>query len=312
VGQRLIGPVLLMTAIASGCSGPDSAVFDASGAPTPGELAHSTYSGITDEPVTLAAGRWEGEAFVAGAASRPSVGLIDHFRLTGDLDGDGFDEAVALLWESSGGSGTRLFLAVMGRRHKMVENLGTRLIGDRVQVRSGAIDNGGITLDIVRAGPEDASCCPTEKARVTWVLNADGLTQLADETTGTLSLADLGRGEWVLIELGRGQALPEDAEISLVFEDDRVSGRSACNTYFAGVSAPGPGELGFKGMGATRMVCPEPEMDLERRYLKALAGASSYTFLAGRLAINCETDSGSTVLLFSPREVFTGVSADAD
>jgi heat shock protein HslJ len=127
-----------------------------------------------------------------------------------------------------------------------------------------------------------------------------------------LSLADLGRGEWVLIELGRGQALPEDAEISLVFEDDRVSGRSACNTYFAGVSAPGPGELGFKGMGATRMVCPEPEMDLERRYLKALAGASSYTFLAGRLAINCETDSGSTVLLFSPREVFTGVSADAD
>jgi heat shock protein HslJ len=312
MNQRLARTVVLMAAAASGCGGPDSAPLDAQGAPTPNELAQATYSGIIDEPVTLTGGRWEGKPFVAGGASRPSVGLIDHFRLTGDLDGDGLDEAAALVWESSGGSGTRLHLAVMGRRHEEVENLATTLIGDRVQVRSGAIESGRITLDMVRAGPEDAACCPTQKALVTWALTEYGLTRTAEETTGIVSLADLGGVEWTLVEIGRDHALPEDVEISLVFENDRVSGSSGCNTYFAGVSAPGPGNLAFNGMGATRMACPEPVMDLERRYLQALAGASSYTFLAGRLAINCESDSRSTVLLFSPREVLTGVSADAD
>jgi heat shock protein HslJ len=312
MSQRLARTLLLIAVTACGCSGSDSTALDPPGAPTPSELAQATYSDIMDRPVTLAGGRWEGEPFVAGGASRPSVGLIEHFRLTGDLDGDGLDEAVALVWESSGGSGTRLHLAVMGRRHEEVENLGTTLIGDRVQVRSGAIESDRITLDIVRAGPEDAACCPTQKALVTWALTEDGLTRTAEETTGTVSLTDLGGVEWTLVELGRDHALPEDVEISLVFQDDRVSGTSGCNTYFAGVSTPGPGNLAFNGMGATRMVCPEPIMELERRYLQALAGASSYAFLAGRLAINCETDSGSTVLLFSPREVFTGVSADAD
>ena len=87
-----------------------------------------------------------------------------------------------------------------------ITNLGTAMIGDRVQIRSGTIEDGTITLDIVRAGPEDAACCPTEKALVTWALSEDGLSQIADETIGTLSLADLGGHEWVLIELGSGSA----------------------------------------------------------------------------------------------------------
>lgn len=301
VSRRLVATVLLIAAIAWGCGGPDPAALDASGAPTPGELAHAAYSGIMNETVTLAEGRWEGEPFVADGASRPFVGLIDHFRLTGDLDEDGLDEAVALLWESSGGSGTRLHLAVMGRRHKKVENLGTMLIGDRVQVRSGAIDSGRITLDLVRAGPEDAACCPTEKALMSWVLSEKGLTLVGDEITGTLSLADLEGSQWVLVELGREQPVPGDIEISLAFQDDRISGRSGCNNYFAGVTAANSGELDFNGMGATRMACPEPAMDLERRYLTVLSGATGYTFLAGRLAIGCDTGEGPVTLIYAAK-----------
>jgi heat shock protein HslJ len=272
----------------------------AEGAPTAFELAHATYTGIMDAPVTLTDGRWEGEPFVEGGASRPSVGLIDNFVLTGDLNEDGFDEVAALLWESSGGSGTRLYLAVMERRDEDIENFGTTLIGDRVQVRSGTLEDGKITLDVVRAGPEDAACCPIEKARVAWALSEDGLSQVADETIGTLSLEDLGGHGWVLTELGREQPLPEDVEISLLFQDDRVSGSSGCNNYFAGVLAPNPGELAFNGMGATRMACPEPMMDLERRYLSALAGASGYRFHAGRLVLTCDTDEGPQALVFTP------------
>jgi len=293
--------LLLITASVCSCSGPDSATLESSGAPSVFELTRATYSGIRDEPVTLADGRWEDEPFVEDGVSRPTVGLVDHFILTGDLNQDGLDEAVALLWESSGGSGNRLFLAAMGRRNNDIENFGTTLIGDRVQIRSGTVDDGRVTLDIVRAGPEDAACCPTEKARVAWALSEDGLSRVADETIGTLSLADLGGHGWVLTELGREQRLPEDVEISLLFQDDRVSGSSGCNNYFAGVLAPNPGELAFNGMGATRMACPEPRMDLERRYLSALAGASGYRFHAGRLVLTCDTDEGQQALVFTPK-----------
>jgi heat shock protein HslJ len=275
---------------------------DPVGAPTPSELAHATYSGVMNEPVTLISGRWEGEPYVDGGASRPAVGLVEHYILLGDLNGDGLAEAVTLLWENSDGSGNRLYLAAVARNDEAITNLGTAMIGDRVQIRSGTIEDGTITLDIVRAGPEDAACCPTEKALVTWMLGEDGLSRIADQTIGTLSLADLGGHEWVLIEFPRDRPLPQNVEISLVFHDDKVSGNSGCNEYFAGVVTSSPGELEFNGMGATRMACPEPAMDLERRYLQALAGASGYRFLAGRLVLTCDTDEGPQVLVFTPKK----------
>jgi heat shock protein HslJ len=264
-------------------------------------LANATYSGVMNEPVTLTDGRWEGEPYVEGGASRPTVGLVDHFVLTGDLDRDGADEAAALLWESSGGSGTRLFLTAMGIRDENAINLATTLIGDRVQVRTGAIEDGLVTLDLIRAGPEDAACCPTEKALVTWVLREGAMVRVGEEITGTLSPTDLEGPEWLLVELGRGQPLPDGPKITFNFQQDKVSGSAGCNSYFAGVIAATPGGFSFNGMGATRKACSEPVMDLERRYLKALAGASRYSFLAGRLVISCDTDEGPQALVFAPR-----------
>ena len=293
--------LFLIVVVACSCGGPVAVTGEVDGVPTPFELANATYAGILNEPVTLVGGRWEGEPFVEGGASRPAVRLVDHFILTGDLDGDGLDEAVTLLWESSGGSGNRLYLAAVGSGNDVIANLGTVLIGDRVQIRSGVIDDGRITLDIIQVGPEDAACCPTQKNLITWILGEDGLTRVASEVTGTLSLADLEGPEWVLLELGWEKAVPEGPEITLVFLQDRVSGNAACNSYFAGVVGPDPGGLAFNGMGATRMACPEQLMDLERRYLRALAGASSYTFLAGRLVLSCDTDEGPVALVYAPR-----------
>jgi hypothetical protein len=42
-------------------------------------------------------------------------------------------------------------------------------------------------------------------------------------------------------------------------------------------------------------------MDLERRYLKALAGASRFSFLAGRVALGCDTDEGPVILVYAPK-----------
>jgi heat shock protein HslJ len=289
-----------LSAVACGGNSPAKRTIE-HGPPTIEDLAAATFGGIFDEPVTLVGGRWEGEPWSEGAASRPSAGLVDHFLLVGDLDGDGFDDAAVLLWESSGGSGNRIYLAAVGRRDGSIENLATTLIGDRVQVRSGRIEDNHVTLDLIRAGPDDAACCPTEKATVTWALTDDGLHSTGDEITGTLSLSDLGGQVWLLSELSPQQSLPEDLVVSLVFAGDRVSGTSGCNDYFAGVEELTPGELRFSGMGATRKACPGPVMDLEERYLTTLAGASRYSFLAGHLVISCASDEGLVTLIYRPR-----------
>ncbi len=305
--RRSIAAVVIIAAVWTTPACNRGSVAEEPAAPSLEKLSSATYTGIYDKAITLVKGRWEGEVFVEGGASRPSAGLVDHFALIGDLDGDDREETVVLLWESSGGSGTRLYLAVMGRRDRDIVNLGTALVGDRVQVCSGGIRDGRIELDVVQAGPEDAMCCPSQLATRRWTLGEGGLVEDEATITGTLSLESLGDIEWVVSEIGRDEPVPDAAEITILFHDDKVTGTGGCNRYFAAVTGGVPGELSFSGMGATRMACPEPAMDLERRYLNILAGASSYNFLGGRLVLSCDTDGGPVALLYERRDLTAAV-----
>lgn len=301
--NRLTAPLSLAIALlATACSAGganDIAPELGDAPPTLAELAGATYTGILAEPVTLEDGRWEGEPFVAGGAARPAVGLVEHFLLEGDLDADGRPEAVVLLWESSGGSGTRSYLAAMGRDGAGVVNLGTVLIGDRVQLKSGAIADGRITLELVEAGPGDAACCPTERTSSVWALTESGLERVAREVTGTLALADLAGPEWRLVELGSNDAIADDHVVTLTFEGDRATGSGGCNRYFATVESEAPGSLAFSATGTTMMACPDPAMAAESRYLATLAGASRFSFVAGRLVIDCDAAEGPVSLVFA-------------
>jgi heat shock protein HslJ len=314
IGSRLTSGLMIAAALAltAACSRGGAITTSMETTPSVADLSSATYREVFEESVTLIDGRWEGAPFVDGGASRPSVGLVDHFVLTGDLDGDERDDAAVVLWQSSGGSGTRLYLAAMSKMDGRVTNLGTALIGDRVQIRSGMIDSRRIVLDLVRAGPKDAACCPTEKALVAWVLRDGGLSVLSEDVIGTLSTSDLEGPEWMLVELGWEQPVPDRSEITLRFVKDRAEGHTGCNSYFAGVTAGAPGEFGFNGMGTTRAACPEPAMELERSYLAALADASTFSFLGGRLVIGCDTEKGRVALVFAPRDSATGVGSRVD
>ncbi len=311
--------ILLASATSTSCGmgsaagGPgenDTTAPRADSAPTPDELANATYAGVFDELVTLVDGRWEGAPYVDGGASRPGAGLVEDFVLAGDLNGDGRDEAVVLLWESSGGSGTRSYLAVMARDDGAVVNQATVLIGDRVQIKTGFITDGLITLELIQAGLGDAACCPTQKALSGWQLKDGTLVRIAHEITGVLSLDDLRGPEWVLAAIGWNDPVSADPQIRIHFDGDRVDGTGGCNSYFGTVTSETPGQLAFSAMGTTMMACPEPAMELERRYLRTLAGGSSYSFVAGRLVIGCETDDGPVSLIFE-QELPTESAADA-
>lgn len=258
-----------------------------------------SYYGIYAEPVTLDGGYWEGPPFVTASASRPSVGLVNGFNFSGDLDGDGINELVVFLRENSGGSGTSTYIAVAGVRDGKRLNLGTALVGDRVQLRGGRIDKARIELEVVQQGPGDAACCPSQLALRSWELTAEGLQELPTEITGTLSLADLAGVEWVLTELPAGKPVPAGVKATLKLDGDRISGSTGCNRYFASLR-PGdrPGKMNVSGAGSTRMACPSALMNFETVYLEALDKVSHFGFMNGQLAFTWQADGQVHAMLF--------------
>jgi heat shock protein HslJ len=296
-------------AAALALAAPAAAATDAR-APGWDELASATYRGIGDEPVTLREGVFEGEPFAPGGAARPRVALAPGFHLTGDLDGDGAPEAVVLLSESAGGSGTRVYLALVARRGGSLANTGTAFLGDRVQVADAAIAGGRIELSVVQAGADDAACCPSHKATRVFAPGAAGLVEVETRPAGRLSLADLGGADWVLSHFDRNDPAPAEPEVTLRLEGEQLVGSSGCNRYFGRARAgEAPGDLEVGPVGGTRMACPEAVMRVEQRYLAALAGVSKFGFLAGRLALTWSADGAMHTLLFERRAPEAGAAS---
>jgi pimeloyl-ACP methyl ester carboxylesterase len=215
---------------------PDDA---ATGQITPEQMNNATYSGIYDEPVTLADGVYEGEPFVEGGASRPVVTYIDNTLVHGDLDGDGAEDAAVLLIENSGGSGSFYYVGAQLNRNGQPADAGAALLGDRVQLISMTIADGQVVAEIVTQGPDEGMCCGTLKMRKTLGLQDGQLAEIASEELGTVSLDDLMGTQWTLHRLNFDQPPLADVTISADFADGTVSGTGGCNSYSAEVTSDG-------------------------------------------------------------------------
>ena len=83
-------------------------------------------------------------------------------------------------------------------------------------------------------------------------------------------------GGWRVIRLGNDLP-PEGVTLTVVFDrDGRVSGRSGCNRFAGGYTLSGEG-LGFGPLASTRMACPPPRMEAERRMLDLLKQVTRVT-----------------------------------
>ena len=274
-------------------------------APTLAELKNATYQGVEEAggPFTLVDGKWQGKPYEPGGASAPRVTYVRDFRLAGDCDGDGAEEAVVLLAANAGGSGEASYLAVVSRAGGSVTNVATALIGDRVQVRMATLDGRRIVLDLVQAGEKDAACCPGDLVTRTWELAGAALKEGAVVKTGRLSLDVLAGSEWVLKAWAWDEAAPAVPEVTLKLDGARLAGSAGCNNYFAPVKAGGtPGDIQVGPAGSTRMMCPDAEMAVEQRFFAQLAGMSQMRFLAGQLALSyVKPDKALGVMLFERR-----------
>ncbi len=268
------------------------------------KLGNATYNGIEDQAVTLVDGYWEGQVYAEGGASRPRVGLLKDMCFTGDLDGDGQEETVVVLWQSSGGTGSNSYIAVMKPENGGYRNISTALLGDRVKLRSGELESGRIIIEVLQAGESDPMCCPTQLATRTWTLEDRQLTEGDMEVTGKLSLNILDGTDWLLTHINRQEPLPDDALVTLSFNAGQVSGKSACNRYSAGIEeGDNPGDILIGPTMGTRMMCPDHLMVVENLYLKALSQVASFSFYSGSLALNGQDeDEKPFSLLFKPAE----------
>ena len=268
-------------------------------------LKNATYSVLKVYPaaVTLVDGRWQGAPYNEGGASRPSVHFVRDLYRIGKITGNDEESAVVFLSESSGGSGSFLYLAVVEKKNGALVNTGTSALGDRVQIRDVRIENDTIVVDVLQAGPHDAACCPGELSTRRWQMKTNQLVEAKPPgKTDRFSLDTIGGSIWVMRAWRFDEAAPDEPEITLVYEKGRFAGSAGCNRYFASVVAGvSPGELQVGPSASTRMMCPEAIMSIEQRFLNQINGATKIAFMAGQLTVSFDMDGKRGSMRFDRR-----------
>ncbi len=264
---------------------------------SPEELANATYQGIYDKPVQLTNGKYEGEPFVEGGASRPTVTFIDNPVAYGDLNGDGQDDAAVLLAENSGGSGTFVYLAAMVNQDDQPVNVATILLGDRVQVNSLKIENNQIVVDMVQAGPDDPMCCPTQQVVKTYELQGDQLVETSSqEVSGEAEVTSdivgiIWNWEQFLDTAEQNDIIvPYPAAYQLeLLPDGTFAAKADCN--LAGGTYTLDGTSLTLQLGPTTMAECEPG-SLYNEYLRLLGDVVTYVREGDNLYLNLKMDAG--------------------
>lgn len=271
--------------------------------PTLVDVAAASMAEIYQDPIALIDGEYEGKPFMEGSPIRPRVHLITELMPVGDLTGDRVDEVLALVEESSGGTGHFLHIVPFSLIDGQMTQLGHALVGDRVKIRSVAIEGGRIVMCTVQAGPEDGACCPTEKMRRVWALQDGRLNEMETEVEGTMSLSDFSGSKWVLTAFDPQSPAPSTPEVTLQLdlEGHRISGSSGCNNYFGKVESLGARELVIGPLAGTKKMCPPEMMDVETSFLKSLSSANSYTWFLGQMAISYSDGDDYGLLLFKEK-----------
>ncbi len=279
---------------------PAAEIDDATGVLTVDMLKNAQYVGIYDPAIQLSDGHYEGKPFVEGGASRPTVDFIDDFYAFGDLNGDGINDAVVFLAESSGGSGVFTYAATVLNENGAPVNADTAFLGDRGDLISVTIKNGTIMVDMVTQGPNDPMCCATLEVVKSFTLEADGgLVELPEKEIGTVSAATLDGTTWVLVGFDnpmKPTPVLADPPSTLVVDAaaGKISGSGGCNNYFADFTEESPRKLSVGPIGATQKMCADDVMAQEQKFLSALQSLRGFQFRNGQVLLN--TDDGLVIL----------------
>ena len=105
--------------------------------------------------------------------------------------------------------------------------------------------------------------------------------------------AALAGDEWSVFEIN-GQPIVANSSPTIKFEEGRVFGAGSCNRFMGGYTLSADGlKLEMSQMASTMMACPDPLMQQEGAYLKALGAVTGYSVADGVLTLS--TPDGQTI-----------------
>ena len=100
---------------------------------------------------------------------------------------------------------------------------------------------------------------------------------------------DLYQTEWQLIKMGskKPKLTDTDEKITIIFSKDNshIAGYSGCNRY-GGQFTIKKDVLSFGSLFATKMACPEMNMNFEHNYLNTLDKVTGYNIVGDTLFLN--------------------------
>ena len=110
---------------------------------------------------------------IPNSSSKLKVDYVD--SATGDLNGDGVEDAVVLLAINTGGTGTFMQLAAVLNQIGQLKHIDTADLGDRTKVNSIQIEDGIIKVQTIVHSASDPQCCPSLEKLQEFVLQGDRL-----------------------------------------------------------------------------------------------------------------------------------------
>lgn len=113
-------------------------------------------------------------------------------------------------------------------------------------------------------------------------------------------------GEWNVVSV-KGEQVAGNPYIGFDLAEGRIYGNAGCNRIMGGVEVDSvnPGKIGFTGVGATRMMCPD--METEQKVLEALNEVAGYQASSAGVDL---TDKDGNVLMSLEKKEAPAVSVN--
>jgi heat shock protein HslJ len=225
-----------------------------------------------------------------GATQVNKVGYLQSVQ--GDLNGDGVQDAVIVLWATTGGSGFYNYIAGVINQNGKAQPTQAILLGDRIKIKDLSIQDGRITLLSLEAGPNDPQCCPSQQVTRILQLTGDTLKVTSEDQHGD-SAATLTNTIWQwerYEEKDSANNIIANAPgkyLLTLAADGAFTVTADCNTASGSYTLSGT-NLHLGPIEATLIDCPEGS--LSAKYLNLLSQVSAITFSNGELVL--ETKSG--------------------
>jgi len=108
------------------------------------------------------------------------IGLAP-YRIYGDLDGDSLEDALVVLVAEPGDSAPFYNLVAVLNKGGTPYPMAPKPLGERISIRSIALPDGEVVVDIDVFAPDDPACCPSQSKRLIFTYTGKDL-ELVEET----------------------------------------------------------------------------------------------------------------------------------